>query len=435
MAKRLSRRAMMGAGLSLAGAAGLGELNPRADGAEPAAQPGSPTPFARPLAQDYSVVFHNEDRQLYVEGCGLARLDDGTLIAAVPVVPRAEWTKEMRIGHSQIHLRRSRDGGNSWEDLARLPYYSAIPWVHADGLYLFAFEPGAKARNDNLLLLRSTDAGSTWSEPVTLFKGHGWNAHTGMVIREGHLYWAFDDIEKGTAEKRTTRVIAGDLSGDPLDPRAWRTSSSVAFPGMPEALSNPRFAKLNNRILEPSLIDVAGRLRVIASVKVNNQTTTNLGAVFDVHDDGKKLELAFTQFHPMPGGHLNFCIVADPVSKMFWATANFAVDAQESFDWWDAGRKRGNFRPTSNGGDDRRLLMLLYGLDGLNWFQAGCVAQAGKLSQSFMYARPVIDGNDLAIIARSSIDAPNQHDADYATFHRVKDFHRLALKLVPDPEV
>ncbi len=78
--------------------------------------------------------------------------------------------------------------------------------------------------------------------------------------------------------------------------------------------------------------------------------------------------------------------------------------------------------------------MLSYSLDGLNWFPAGCVAQAGKLSQSFMYARPVIDGADLAIIARSSIQAPNQHDADTATFHRVRDFRRLALKLLPANE-
>ena len=49
-------------------------------------------------------------------------------------------------------------------------------------------------------------------------------------------------------------------------------------------------------------------------------------------------------------------------------------------------------------------------------------------------ARTVIDGDDRAIIARSSIHAPNQHDADYAPFHRVHDFRRLALKLLPEKE-
>lgn len=78
--------------------------------------------------------------------------------------------------------------------------------------------------------------------------------------------------------------------------------------------------------------------------------------------------------------------------------------------------------------------MLQYSADGLNWFPAGCVAQAARLSQSFMYARPVIDGNDLAIVARSSLHAPNQHDADTCTFHRVRNFRSLALNLVPEPE-
>ena len=86
------------------------------------------------------------------------------------------------------------------------------------------------------------------------------------------------------------------------------------------------------------------------------------------------------------------------------------------------------------GGNDRRFLMLFYSADSLNWFQAGCIAQAPKLSQSFMYARPVIDGDDLAILVRTSIAAPNQHDADHATFHRVCNFRTLAMKLHPDSE-
>jgi hypothetical protein len=51
-----------------------------------------------------------------------------------------------------------------------------------------------------------------------------------------------------------------------------------------------------------------------------------------------------------------------------------------------------------------------------------------------MYARPIVEGNDLVVLSRSSIDAPNQHDADCATFHRVRNFRDLALNLFPDPE-
>ena len=388
---------------------------------------------AKPLAQDYTVVFHNPDAEQYVEGPGLVRLKDGVLVAVVPVVPRNEWSAARRATQSRTHVLRSGDGGKTWSQTSELPYYSAVPWLHEDALYLFANKGGTKSRNDDLLLLKSADGGKTWSEPVTLFVGHFWNCHTGMVQRDGKLYWALDDLALGN--KRGPRVLAGDLSGDPMKPSAWRLSEPVPFPGVPEAMTNPKFDKLTSQYLEPNVIELHGKLRVLATVKPKRQSTAGLAAVFDVSDTDGKLDLKFAQFYPMPGGQLKFCVIWDEVSKMFWATANLVVDGQGAFDWFRAGEKRGNVRYASGlGGNDRRFLMLQYSVDGLNWFQAGCVAQAAKISQSFMYARPVIDGDDLAIIARSSIHAPNQHDADYATFHRVKNFRSLALKLTPEPE-
>lgn len=387
---------------------------------------------AEPLAQSYTVVFHNPDPEYYVEGPGLVRLAESALVAVVPVVPREQWSQERRAERSRAHIVRSGDSGKTWQRLADLPYYSAVPWTHGGALYLFANKGGTKFRNDDLLLLRSGDGGRTWSAPVTLFKGHFWNCHTGMAVRDRHLYWAVDDLSLGS--RRGPRVVAGDLSTDLMDPGAWRMSEAVPFPGVPDALTHPKFAGLSSQYLEPNVLNVRGQLRVLMTVKPKRQSTAGLCAVLDLNDQNRQLDLKFTQFHPMPGGQLKFCVLWDEVSQMFWATANLVVDSQGVFDWWEAGAKRGDFKYATTGGNDRRFLMLLYGLDGLNWFQAGCVAQAGKISQSFMYARPVIDGNDLAIIARSSVNAPNQHDADYATFHRVRDFRKLALKLTPEPE-
>jgi hypothetical protein len=399
--------------------------------ADPAPEPARAT--VAPLAQNYTEVFHVTDSEFYVEGCGLERLENGALLAVVPVVPRAQWSKERRAGQSRTHIVRSDDGGKTWQPVTELPYYSAAPFVYRGTLYLFANKGGIQYRNDDLLLLRSRDGGKTWSDPVTLFKGHFWNCHTGMVIRDARLYWAVDDLALGS--KRGPRVVTGDLKDDPMNAAAWRISDPVPFPGIPDSLVNPAFKDLSSQYLEPNVIDVQGQLHVLATVKPNHQATAGLCAVFNVHDDGARCDLHFSQYHPMPGGQLKFCIIRDDVSKLFWATANLVVDDRGTFDWWEAGVKRGNFAGQGRiGGNDRRLLMLLYSLDGFNWFQAGCIAQAAKISQSFMYARPVIDGADLAIIARSSVHAPNQHDADFATFHRVRDFRRLALNLVPEPE-
>ena len=394
------------------------------------APPGS----SRHLAQEYTVVYHNSEHQLYVEGCGLLRLSEGVLLAVVPIVPRSEWTQELRPTHSHLHVMRSEDHGRSWREVSQLPYYSGRPWLHDGRLYLFAFTPGPKQRNDDLLLLCSDNGGRTWSKPVTLFRGHYWNCNTNLVVRDAKLYWSVDDLTYGNGDKRTTRAICGDLSSGPMNSAAWRMSAPVPFPGVPRQLSDPKLDALGDRFLEPNVIEVAGRLRVVSSVKLNSQTTTNLCALYDLEDRDGKLDLKFVQYHPMLGGHLDFSVVRDDVSNMFWACANLAVDSRESLDFWKKARASGKYRETSTAGDDRRFLMLLYGLDGINWFQAGCIAQAAMLSQSFMYAVPVVDGDDLAIVSRSSINAAHQHDADYCTFHRVKNFRRLALNLFPQPE-
>jgi len=384
---------------------------------------------AAPLAQDYTVVFRNPDSEYYVEGPGLVRFDDRSLVAVVPVVPRQEWSEQRRLAHSIVHLLGSSDHGATWRPLSNLPYYSAVPWRQDDTLYLFANKPGpAGKRNADLLLLRSDDRGRTWSAPITLFRGNYWNCHTSMVERGGSIYWAIDDLSLG--KKRGPRLVAGNLR-DPMNPQSWRISEPLPFPGAPDALWNPKFASLSDQWLEPNVIEVRGQLRVLMTVKLKRQSTGNLGAVLDATDSDGRLALKFLRYNPMPGGQLKFCVLRDEVSQLFWLTSNLPADSEREEAWTQAAEKSGLFRDSAG---DRRTLLLSYGVDGLNWFPAGYVAQAAKLSQSFMYARPVIDGEDLAIIARSSVNAPNQHDADCATFHRVRDFRRLALKLTPEAE-
>ena len=378
---------------------------------------------AGPLAQDYTVVFHNPDREQYVEGPGLVRLDDGALVAVVPVVPREEWSKERRLTRSVTHILKSTDGGKSWQTLADLPFYSAAPWTHHGTLYLFANKPGPPtARNEDLLILRSSDGGKTWCEPVTLFNGNYWNCHTAMVQHEQRIYWAIDDLALGS--KRGPRLVAGDLSSDILSPASWRISEPVKFPGAPKEMFDAKFASQSDQYLEPNVIEVNGHVRVLSTVKIKRQTTGNVCAVLDATDDGQRLDLKFTRFNSMPGGNLKFCVLWDQASKLYWATSNPPADSENTINV-----VQDNFKGSAG---DRRFLMLHYSVDALNWFPAGCIAAAPRLSQSFMYARPVVDGDDLAIICRSSVNAPNQHDADNATFHRVRDFRKLAMKLADD---
>ncbi len=383
-----------------------------------------------PLAQEYTIAYHNPDSEYYIAGVGFERMADGALIAVVPVIPRAAWNLERRATHSWTHIVSSRDGGRTWERLSTLPYYSAVPWIHDGKLHLFAHKGGREVPGRDVLLLRSEDAGHTWSREVLLFSGQYWNTHTAVLIRQGAIYYAMDDFALGP--NRGLRVLAGDLSMNLLEQRAWRLSEPLPFPGLPDSLVPPGRSGGLRLFSEPNVVEVGGSIRLLASVNAESQATAGLGAVVNLADDGRELKLTFAQFHPAPGAQVKRAIIWDETSKLYWATGNLPVDSQERFDLWEKARAADRFM--GGGGNDRRFLMLFYSADALNWFQAGCIAQAPKLSQSFMYARPVIDGDDLAILVRTSIAAPNQHDADHATFHRVRNFRALALKLHPEPD-
>lgn len=388
------------------------------------------------LGRDFTPIYHQPDSRFYVEGSGLLRLPDGDWLAAVPVVPRAPW-KELRATHSRIHLMRSGDDGQTWREISSLPYYSAVLWLEAGSLYLFANKGGTTFRNDDLLLLRSLDGGQTWSDPVTLLTGHFWNCQTAMVRRENRLYWAIDDLSPG-AHDRGPFVVIGDLARDPMDPAAWQRSNTVPFPGYPEALiarhyrESPEHQPPVRQYLEPNVIETADGIRVLCTVKLLSQSAAGLCAVLDLDECADPPTLAFNQYSAMPGGQLKFCIAHDPVSALYWAAVNLPADSQESLTCWAEGRTRGTFR--GGGGNDRRWLMLTYSLDALNWFPAACLAWTPNLSQAFMYPHLVIDGDDLALIVRTCLYAPDQHDGDYATFHRIRNFRSLALPLRPQPD-
>lgn len=391
--------------------------------------------------QDYSVIYRQENNDYYVEGSGMVRLDADTFIAVVPVVPRGgtftgEALKKERVRASVTNIVKSVDGGKTWETVSALPYYSAAPWVYGETLYLFANKGGYQYRNDDFLLLCSKDAGHSWSEPVTLFEGHFWNAHTAMVIKDEKLYWATDDLSFGP--HRGPRLVVGDLTGDIMDAKSWQMSNPVPFLGVPETLVNPQFADFHRRslYLEPNVILRGGKIQVLATVKPKGQRTTGLCAVFDTERADGEYRLSFSHYHPMPGGQLKFFVTWDEESKLFWAAVNLPVDGEDiymfdnEFEEKSMPDQRGGCRYFT-GGNDRRFLMLMYGADGLNWFQAGCIARADKIWQSFMYPAIVIDGGDLCVIARSSINALNRHDADHATFHRITNFRELAMDLYP----
>jgi hypothetical protein len=375
-----------------------------------------------PLAQDYVVVGKTPAADLITDDPALTKLPGGGLLAT--------WTYRGTVGETKntnperFRLARSDDGGRTWEELAPLEITMGLPFVHDGELYLLGNAFGRR----NIIISRSRDAGQTWRPFTTLFEGEFWNTPTGTAVRDGIWYRAFGVPNNAGVYNQAgsrTVVLAGDLSRDLLDPRTWRLSNLLTYPGTPPELRTGVFGEYEDHWLEPNVVNVNGRIRVLARPRIDGYATSGIAAVCDVDDDGRRLNYRFTQFHPFPGGQNKFHIIYDRPSRLFWMTGNLPTNSQDTE--LAAALKRRGF--SGRPGNERRFLMLFYSIDALNWFHACCLAAWPSPLQSFHYVTPLVDGENLLFLSRTSKDAPNQHDSELVTFHRLAGFRSLALDL------
>ena len=383
---------------------------------------------AQPLAQEYVTVYQVPSPDLITGGGALLRLPSGDLLASyflLGVGP--ESGRYSNDTPDALRLSISGDDGQTWLELPPINVYDGFPFQHEGAVYMVMHGHGRK----NITVSRSDDECRTWSDPVTVLEGLFWNCPHGEVVRNGQLYRAF-----GTTgpDGMYDHIVAAacDLAKGPLDPAAWRVSNPVGYPGTPDELEAGVFPPgstdwtFRGHWLEPNVVNVGGHLQVLARCRIDGYGTSSIAGVCDLADGGDSLGLTFRQFYPIPGAQQRFHVIYDEVSRLFWAPVNLVTDSQDT---QGIGKKLQQMGFKGTPGNERRILMLNYSLDALNWFQAGCVAMYPSHLQSFHYAAPLIDGDDLLILVRTSRDAPNQHDSELMTFHRVRDFRSLALDL------
>ena len=387
------------------------------------------------LAQDHQIIAGiPEGGRNWVNDPGLVRLNSGNLFAVTPI-----GNRDRNIIEWQTHLSLSKNGGKSWILIDKKPYSDATPFIHNNQLYLF-FRPKLEGKNQffgDIWLTRSEDEGKTWKDPVKTFEGMYWNLQTSMCQKDRYIYWALNTNSWWGPDSGVV-VIAGDVSKDLLNADSWRISNNIKHPGTPEGLTrhmmdirHPDWKQWKtDGWLEPNVVNVNGNIRVFSSCVIDGYATANIAAVCDVKDDKKKIDLSFSQYCSLPGGQCKFYIKYDKQSKLFWMASNIPTDSQEMIHDWDEIRAGKAFN--GGPGNERRILMLSYSADSLNWFQAGCIAMSKKPIQSFMYPSFDFDGDDIVLISRTSSESNSQHDADMSTFHRIRNFRELALDLFPD---
>ena len=387
--------------------------------------------WRRPLTDEFVVIDTVPEPDVLTDAPSLVRLPDGNLLCACPrLVGGAGHLQATlrRLGPDTLNVYASADHGGSWQELHRLPFLAGRLFLH-DGS---AFYLGVGPERKGVWISRSDDGGEGWTEPVQLLAGSFYAAASGMAVRDGRIYWAFGAVNaEGEFNRKGSRLlaVAGDLSADLTSPAAWRRSSDLEYPGTPAELVRPGRPRERDHWLEPNVVNAPDGVRVIVRLRLDGYATAGLAAVCDLADDGEHLDLCFSQYYPTPGAQNHFHIIHDEVTRLYWMVCNLPTRTQ------GAGGHQVSEWPGFRGspGNERRFLMLFHGVDALNWFPAGCVAQWPSPAQAFNYTTPLIDGQDLLIVSRTSRNGRDQHDNDLITFHRLPDFRSLALDLYPVP--
>ena len=378
-------------------------------------------PNVQPLAQDHVVALQVPDpEQSFFHDPGMTRLDDGALIVAAP-----QWQFERFDRRQSSRVVRSDDGGQTWEELAELPYADATPFVVDGGLFMFVQEKSHK----DFQIVTTCDGGRTWTPPVTVIEAPVWNVSTPMLAWPDTIYWAMDYYSEGQHcyGKVMSRL---DRGKSPLDPAAWSLSNVVPRPDLPDSMTRKLYPRSDEDLrhsvhwLEPNTVEVAGRIRVFTRCVIDQYATAHTAAILDY--DPETNRLSFTQYASWPGGQCKFFVIHDRRNHMYWMLSNLVTNSQDLLGWKDRWPQSQNGPP----GNERRWLFLHYSIDCLNWFPAGCVARwPDSICKSFMYPSAVVDGEDLVVMSRTSRDSDDQHDADLVTIHRVRNFRELAMDL------
>ncbi len=316
---------------------------------------------------------------------------------------------------------RSGDKGLTWQKISEIngQFWSNL-FIHNDALYIM----GTWKHHGNLIVRHSGDGGATWSEPSgnrtgLIREGEYHTAPMPMVIHEGRIWRAVENAKSYTTAwgiRYSAIVFSAPLGSELLDASNWTETNSLAHDS---AYLEGRFRGW----LEGNVV-VAPRGKIVNILRVSTtEPGRDLAAFVNISDDGT--EASFDQaggFIDFVGGARKFSIRYDPITKRYWTICNIVT--KEYLDM--------------NAGSVRNTLVIKSSHDLNQWtVHQVLLHHPDVLKHGFQYVDWQFDGRDIIYLSRTAYDdesggANNYHDANYLTFHRIKNYKKLIKKEIPD---
>ena len=343
----------------------------------------------------------------YVGSPSIAILPDGRYVASHDVFGDGP-------GGKGTYIFESSDSGQTWKLLAQLAgqYWSTL-FVHQDALYII----GTSRKHGNIVIRRSTDGGKTWTNPKDkssglLVEGRFHCAPVPVVVHKGRIWRAFE-VNRGRY-KWDALVMSAPVEADLLNAKNWQMSNKLVV----DKRANI-FKWLEGNVVVTPEGKLVNMLRT--------QKPAARAAMMHISDDGR--EMSFDPNKDMitfPGGAKKFTIRYDKVTGKYWSLVNIITDP-------------GPLEEPPQ--DHRNTLALTCSKDLRNWevryivlgFRQGEHLTRENNKFGWQYIDWLIEGDDIIFVSRTAWgwETPRSHDANYLTFHRIRNFRQKGLSDKP----
>ncbi|MBX3254577.1 MAG: hypothetical protein KF862_10595 [Chitinophagaceae bacterium] len=313
---------------------------------------------------------------------------------------------------------RSSNNGRSWKQVAEIKgqFWSKL-FVHRGRLYFM----GTDKHHGNTIIRTSANKGDTWTEPADaehglLLAGEYHCAPMPVVEYKGKLWRAMEDAMgpvKQWGKRYGSIMMSIDADADLMQAKNWKTTNVLRYDS---TLLSGNFGGWieGNAVIAPDG-------NIVNILRVDDRSTMQeKAAVIKISGDGVTASFdSATGFYPFPGGSKKFTIRYDSASHLYWTLSNYIPDTIR--------QKYTGKNPASV----RNTQALFSSPDLINWqLRKVLLHHPDIVNHGFQYVDWLFHKKDILFVCRTAYDdgaggAHNNHDANFLTFHRIKNFRKL----------
>jgi hypothetical protein len=248
-----------------------------------------------------------------------------------------------------------------------------------------------------------------------LLVGQYHTAPVPIVVHNGRVWRAVEDAGGGDkwGQRYGAMMMSAPTGSDLLKASNWTFSNHIARDAK---LLDGKF----NAWLEGNAV-VTPEGKIVNVLRVDFNPEGGIAAIVRVSDDGREATFDAKDFIQFAGGATKFTIRHDPETNLYWSLSNYTPE----------------FHRDTRAASTRNTLALVNSPDLREWTVRSIVLYHPDVTHhAFQYVDWLFEGDDLIVASRTAYDdglggAHRAHDANFLTFHRIKNFRDLKMSDSP----